>query len=139
MILDLLTRAWHEILARPSGPMAFRFYLQPSIAVALALRDGLRDARLGRPAYFWSLFSDKANRRQRLRDGWRSVGRVFLFAFLLDTIYQLAVLRGLRPFEGVIVATFLALVPYIVFRGPANRIARRIGHFGTHPSSSARA
>jgi hypothetical protein len=139
MILDLLTRAWHEILARPGGPMAFRFYLQPLIAVALALRDGVHDARDGRPAYFWSLFTDKPHRRERLRDGWRSVGKVFVLAFLLDTIYQLAVLRGLRPLEGVIVATFLALVPYIVFRGPANRIARRIGHSGTHPSSSARA
>jgi hypothetical protein len=139
MIFDLLTRGWHEILARPSGPMAFRFYLQPLVAIALAIRDGLRDARHRRPAYFWSLFSDKAHRRERLHDGWRSVGKVFVLAFVLDTIYQLVVLKGLRPVEGIMVATLLALVPYIVFRGPVNRIARRIGHVGSRPSSSARA
>jgi hypothetical protein len=138
-MIDLFTRAWHEILARPTGPMAFRFYLQPLVAVALAVRDGVRDAHSGRRAYFWSLLSDKPHRRERLREGWRSVGKVFIFAYVLDTIYQIFVLKGLRPVEGLIVATLLALVPYVIFRGPANRIARRIGHFGSRPSSSAQA
>src|SRR5689334_4540413 len=102
-MIEFLTRAWHQILARPTGPMAFRFYLQPLVAVALALRDGVHDARAGRTPYFWSLFSEKEHRRERLRDGWRSVGKVFVFAFLLDTIYQLIVLKELRPVEGLIV------------------------------------
>jgi hypothetical protein len=138
-MIEFLTNAWHQILARPSGPMAFRFYLQPLVALALAVRDGIHDAHRGRMPYFWSLLRDKAHRRERLRDGWRSVGKVFIFAFVLDTIYQLVVLKALRPGEGLIVATFLALVPYVCFRGPSNRIARRIGHARSRPSSSARA
>ena len=41
---DLLTRFWHEIAARPDGPLAMRFYLQPLMATFFAVRDGLKDA-----------------------------------------------------------------------------------------------
>jgi hypothetical protein len=136
---DLFSRAWHDILARPSGPMAIRFYLQPLVAIAFAVRDGRKDARGGRPAYFWSLFTDRSHRRERLREGWRSVGKVFIFAFVLDTVYQLVVLKGIRPVEGLIVAALLAFLPYLVFRGPVNRIARRLGRAGSRPDSTAHA
>ena len=133
---DIFARAWHEIVARPSGPMAVRFYLQPLMALVLAGRDGIRDAHRGRPPYFWALFTGHAPRRELVRDGWRAVGKIFVLAFALDTIYQLIVLKGLRPIEGLVVAAVLALVPYVLMRGPANRLARRLG---SHPDSSARA
>jgi hypothetical protein len=120
-------RMWHDIAARPSGPFAFRFYIQPLMAVLLATRDGLRDARAGRPAYFWALFTDPRNRSERIRDGMNSIGKVFVLAFILDTLYQLLVLRGLRPIEGLIVAVMLAIIPYVLLRGPVERIARRLG------------
>jgi hypothetical protein len=123
---ELLARLWREILERPEGPLAFRFYLQPLMASAFAIRDGIKDARAGRPAFFWALFTDPAGRRDRLRDGWRSIKRVFLFAIAIDLVYQLVVLRGLRPVEGLIVAVVLAIVPYVLVRGPVNRVARRI-------------
>lgn len=50
-IPDLLSRFWQEIAARPSGPLAFRFYLQPAMATFFAIRDGLRDARAGNAPY----------------------------------------------------------------------------------------
>lgn len=121
---DLLSQTWREIAARPDGPMAFRFYLQPLMALAFAVRDGLKDARAGRPAYFWSLFTDSAHRRDALRDGWRSVGKVFVLAVVLDLIYQLLVLRGLRPVQTLLVATALAIVPYVLARGPVSRFVR---------------
>jgi hypothetical protein len=77
---------WREILDRPDGPLAFRFYFQPAMAVFLALRDGIRDAKAGRPAYLWSLFTDPAGRLERLRDGWRSVGKIFVLAMVLDLL-----------------------------------------------------
>jgi hypothetical protein len=123
---ELLSRFWHELAQRPEGPMAFRFYLQPLMAIALAIHDGIKDARAGRPAYLFSLASEPAERRARLRDGWRSIGRVFMLAFGLDVIYQVAVLNGLRPVEGLVIALILAIVPYVLVRGPACRIA---GHF----------
>jgi hypothetical protein len=117
---------WREILERPSGPFAFRFYLQPLMAIFFALRDGLRDAKTGRPAYLWSAATDRAGRRELIRDGWRSVGKVFLVALLIDVVYQLVALHGLRPLEGLLVAAVLALVPYALLRGPANRLFRRV-------------
>src|SRR5262249_532100 len=111
-----LTRMWQEIIARPDGPMALRFYLQPLMATLFAVRDGMRDARAGRPLYSWSLFTDPANRVERLRDGWRSVGKIFFMALVLDLIYELVVLKGLRPAEDLLVATALAIVPYVLIR-----------------------
>jgi hypothetical protein len=42
-------RVWEQLIARPTGPMAFRFILQPIMAAIAALRDGVNDARSGRP------------------------------------------------------------------------------------------
>ncbi|MGZ3459037.1 MAG: hypothetical protein ACXU86_11100 [Archangium sp.] len=123
---DVLTHLWREIASRPEGPLAMRFYLQPLMAMLLALRDGLADAREGRPAYLWALFTDPAHRRELLRDGWRSIGKVFILASVLDVVYQLLVFRGLRPIQGLFVAVVLALVPYVLIRGPINRLARRL-------------
>jgi hypothetical protein len=115
---------WKEIVARPSGPMALRFYLQPLMATLIAIRDGVRDAHGGRPPYFWSLCSERSRTRERLHEGWRAVRKIFFLALILDTVYQLVVLHGLRPLSGLFVAAALALIPYILLRGPANRVAR---------------
>jgi hypothetical protein len=124
LVGDVLSQLWQEIVARPDGPMALRFYLQPLMAVIFAVRDGLKDARTGRPPYLWAIFTSPGERGALIRDGWRSVGKIFIIAVVLDTIYQFVVLGGLRPLEGLFVATVLALVPYILFRGPVNRLKR---------------
>jgi len=126
--MPILERIWDEIGARPGGPLALRFYLQPLMATALAVRDGIRDSRHERPAYLWAVFTDRSHRNELLRDGWRSIGKVFVLALVLDVIYQLVVLKGLRPVAGLLVAITLALVPYALIRGPVNRIARDIRH-----------
>jgi hypothetical protein len=124
--MDELHQVWQRIAARPSGPFALRFYLQPAMATIFAVRDGLRDAQAGKPAYFWSLFSDRENRRQRIREGWKSVGKIFIVAVILDIVYQLAVLHTVHPLETLLVATTLALIPYVIFRGPINRVVRKV-------------
>jgi hypothetical protein len=47
-------RVWDQLIARPTGPMAFRFILQPIMAAIAALRDGVNDARSRRSPYFWA-------------------------------------------------------------------------------------
>jgi hypothetical protein len=121
---ELFTRVWNDLIGRIGGPMSFRLLLQPAMALSFAIRDGLKDAREGRPAYFYSLFTDPANRRSRLLEGFKAVLRVFAFAIIMDLIYQMIVLRWFYPFEALIVAFVLAFLPYILFRGPVNRIAR---------------
>jgi hypothetical protein len=43
----------------------------------------------------------------------------------MDLIYEWVMGRRLYPLETLIVAIVLAVVPYVVLRGPINRIARR--------------
>jgi hypothetical protein len=43
----------------------------------------------------------------------------------MDAVYQWIVLRWIYPMELVVVVVLLALVPYVLLRGPINRIARR--------------
>jgi hypothetical protein len=122
---DLLTRIFENLIGRVSGPMKFRLILQPLMAIIFAIRSGLKDAKGGHPAYFWALFTDSAHRRDLLRDGWKSVGRVFILAIIIDAVYQFIVFRWVYPVEALLVAAILAFIPYLLIRGPVNRIARR--------------
>jgi hypothetical protein len=121
----LITPFTQHLIARVTGPMKFRLVLQPAMALFLAIRDGLKDAREGRPAYFWALFTDPGVRRAMLKDGWKSVGKVFTLAVVLDVVYQVIELHWVYPSQAVLVAAILAIVPYLLLRGPVNRIARR--------------
>jgi hypothetical protein len=123
---ETLTRVVNDVLGRLDGPLHFRFFLQPAMAIFFAIRDGLKDARDGRPAYFWSLFTEPGARRDVLRSGWKSISKVFIIAAVLDVIYQIVVLRWFYPFETLLVAVLLALVPYLLVRGPVNRIKRSL-------------
>ena len=126
--MDELTRTWHELIARPEGPLALRFYLQPIMALIFAVRDGLRDAKQNRPAYFWGMLAQANQRRDLMRSGWKSVGKIFVVAMIMDIVYQLLVLRGIRPIQTILVAVTVAIVPYVLLRGPVNRIARTFEH-----------
>jgi hypothetical protein len=121
---ELVTRFWDDLIGRIGGPMSFRLLLQPTMAMIFAIRDGLKDAREGRPAYFYSLFTEPENRRSRLREGFKAVSRVFALAIIMDLIYQVIILRWFYPLQALIVAFVLAFLPYILVRGPVNRIAR---------------
>jgi len=121
---EIFTRVWENLIGRISGPMTFRLILQPIMAVIFAIRAGLKDAKEGRPPYFWALFTHPAERRQLLRDGWKSVGRVFILAIVIDAVYQFIVCRCFYPGEALIVAFVLAIVPYLLVRGPVNRIRK---------------
>jgi len=111
-------------MARPSGPLGFRFILQPIMACALAIRDGIKDARQSRSPYFWIIWTDASLRNSKLREGSIAVGRVLILAAAMDVIYQLIALRGLRPLQTLVIAVVLAFLPYLVVRGPANRVAK---------------
>jgi hypothetical protein len=83
------------------------------------------DARTGKPPYFWSLLTDPAHRTEMLKDGWKSVGKIFVIALVLDMIYQVVVLNFVYPVEAIVVALLLAIVPYLLVRGLVTRIARK--------------
>jgi|SRR5215831_71003 len=121
---DFFSRICEDLVGRLHGPLSFRFILQPVMATIFAFRDGIRDAQQGEPAYFWSLFTDSGRRSDRIRGGWKTISRVFILAVIMDVIYQLIVLHTIYPGEALIVAIVLAILPYLVLRGPINRLVR---------------
>jgi hypothetical protein len=119
----IITRIAHNMVERVTGPMKFRLLLQPAMATYFAIRGGLQDAKQCRPPYFWGLFTDKGERESMLKNGWKSIGKVFILAIVLDVVYQLIEHRWtVYPGEAVLVAIILAIVPYLLIRGPVNRI-----------------
>ena len=124
---DILMRIFDDLAGRVSGPMKFRLLLQPLMAVIFAIKDGMKDAHEGRAPYFWSMFSDPGHRRDLLRSGWKSVGKIFVLALILDAVYQYIELRWFYPNEALLVAFILAIIPYVLLRGPANRLTSRKG------------
>jgi len=130
----MIVRGFLNIVDRFGGPMTFRVILQPTMAALLALRAGLKDAREGKPPYLWTLLTDSTKRYDLLREGWRSIARIFILAIVMDIIYELIVLGWIYPLETVVVAILLAVVPYLLIRGPVNRVAR---HWRRKRESSA--
>jgi hypothetical protein len=100
------------------------------MAAFLAVRAGLADARAHRAPYLWHVLSEPDDRPQLFRDAWKDVGKVFIIALVLDGVYQLLVFRWVYPVQSLLVAIALAIVPYLIFRGPATRVMRRrqMGH-----------
>ena len=121
---DMFYRLTHDLLGRIGGPMSFRVICQPLMSAFFAVRDGVHDGKTGRPAYFWSFFTDPTHVGERLRECWTSVSRIFFLAVVLDVIYQVSQFHRFYPGEALITAVFLAVIPYILLRGPIGRIAR---------------
>lgn len=122
---DLWMRIAENLNDRVSGPMKFRLFLQPVMASIFAILSGLKDAKSGKPPYFWALVTEPGHRADMIKDGWKSVGKVFVLALILDVVYQIIVLRFVYPGEAVLVAFLLAIVPYLILRGLVTRIARK--------------
>jgi hypothetical protein len=124
-----LSRTVDHMIGRITGPLCFRLILQPSVAAFMAVRAGLRDAKQGRQPFLWSALFEPGQHRILVREGWRDIGKVFAVAFMLDSIYELVVLRWLYPLQSLIVAFTLAILPYVLLRGPVTRIA---SHYSTN-------
>src|SRR5208337_1123675 len=120
-----ITRFWENLIGRVGGPLTFRLMLQPIMVAIIAVRAGLKDAREGNPPYSWAIFTDPVARGKLLREGWKAVAKVFVISVIMDIIYQVIVHQWFYPFETLIVGAILALLPYLLVRGPVNRIARR--------------
>jgi hypothetical protein len=104
-MIELFARVWENVSDRLSGPLHLRFILQPAAAVIIAVR-----ARRDSPLEF--------------RTAWKDIGIVWTMAFVFDAVYQLVVLHWFYVGESVLIASFLALIPYVVVRQSMMRLAR---------------
>jgi hypothetical protein len=120
---DMWARIAEHLADRVTGPMHFRVFLQPAMATVFAVIDGLKDAKSGAPPYFWSLLTEPAERGAMLKSGWKSVGKIFLLAVVLDVVYQVIEQRFVYPGEVMLVAIVLAIIPYLLIRGLVTRLA----------------
>jgi hypothetical protein len=68
---------------------------------------------------------DPVHRRERLREGIRATVRVVLLGVAIDTLYQFQVHGTVYPGEALGIALLLGFVPYLLIRGPTDRLARR--------------
>lgn len=121
---DLFNWVWIHLIGRVAGPLKFRLLLQPTVAALFAIRAGLKDAREGRVPYGWAIFTEPARRGELLREGWQEVAKVFILGTVMDVIYQYLILGWIYPLAALFVAFLLALVPYLLIRGPVTRLAR---------------
>ena len=134
MAIPSAAEMWSEMVGRLHGPFAFRFVLQPVMAAIYALRDGVQDAHEGKPAYFWNVVTH-SGRRAQLSTAWHRVLRVMALGVVMDVLYQLIVFKTIHPLQLVVIVLGLAFVPYVLLRGPVNRIAKR--WVRTHPRKKA--
>ena len=121
---EVRARTWHDLLERPDAMMRFRFIFQPIMALIAALHDGIEDAKLGRSPYIWTLLNSAAERSGRLAEGMIATARILLLGLVMDAIYQLIVFETFYPAQAVIIAIALGFVPYLLLRGPIERVAR---------------
>lgn len=130
-MIDIFERIWHNLMERTEGPMHFRFFLQPTMSLIFAVRAAISDVKSGRVPYLWRLASSQKHERKIIMgEAWKHVGKIFLLGFVLDVVYQLVVIFGLKTeekfyiLESILVAFILAIIPYLLFRGPVNRLVR---------------
>lgn len=119
-----VVRFYSDLIGRAEGPMTFRFVLQPTMALLMAVRDGFKDARAGRAPYFWTIVNDPAHRSASLREGRKATGRILVLGLVMEVIYQYRVFGTFHVLEAVNFILLLCFVPYLIMRGPINRLAR---------------
>jgi hypothetical protein len=112
-----------DMVARLHGPGRVRFILQPTIAIILGVRDGVWDARAGRPPFLSALVF-RARRRELVRGALASVRDLVAVAILLDVVSQLLIFRMVHPGAALVLGPVLIATPYAFSRAAANRIAR---------------
>ena len=123
-ILEMVARGFEQLIGRLSGPLNFRLFVMPTVVTILAIRAGLKDAREGQPAFMWAIFTNPDQRRRLIRSGLSDVGKIFIVAVVLDSAYQLFVLREFHVLQVLFVAVACAIVPYVLIRGPVTRLTR---------------
>ncbi len=121
---DILSRAWDQLLARPTGPFQFRFILQPLMAVFLGIRAGMNGSQ-DKLLPIFSTDTDREIRACRTHPR-RFEGHREIVHPCGGPGLHLVEIRWIYPLQAGIVGVVLAIIPYIGVRGPANRLANRM-------------
>lgn len=111
-----------DIAARLTGPMSFRFIVQPVIAIILGIRDGILDARAGTPPFIYDVIFKPEDRRKQLKSALKAVLKPVILGIVLDGIVQYLMFKQIWPVAAILVGSLVIGVPYALARGLTNRI-----------------
>jgi hypothetical protein len=114
-----------DMIARFHGPGRMRFILQPTVAIIIGARDGVKDARAGNPPFLWNLVFRSSDRPGLVRGALASVRDLVAVAILLDVVAQLLIFRMVHPVAALLLGPVLIAVPYASSRALTNRLKRR--------------
>jgi hypothetical protein len=111
-----------HLVARLTGPMHFRLILQPLVAIALGIRDGLKDARASRPPFILDLIAPPEGRKRQLKRALQAISKPLIIAIILDAVAQYLMFGVIYAGAAVFVGVVIMAVPYSLARGLTNRI-----------------
>jgi hypothetical protein len=124
--MDLYSRSFGEGLeARMTGPGKGRFVLQPLVAIALGIRDGIADAKQDKPPYFIRVLFKSERKFHVLKSSLKSIATPLTVGIVLDMVLQWVIFQGVFLLPALIAGAILVALPYSIARGLSNRVARR--------------
>jgi hypothetical protein len=123
--VDFLLNILNRVLARLTGPLKLRFILQPIMAILLGVRDGVNDAKAGRPPFLFSVLTDPKGHKHDIRKAMRSLLVPLVIATVLDGVAQYLLFGWIRISGALVVGAMLMGLPYVVARALTNRIVSR--------------
>src|ERR1700751_227197 len=129
-------RFFQDIVARLSRPGRLRFVVQPTVAIMLGVRSGIKDAQAGFAPFLWALAFHGIYRRKLLRSAFASIRNLVAVAILLDLISQFLIFHEVRPGAALLVGPVLITLPYALARALTNRIVCRRSHLAPRPHVS---
>jgi hypothetical protein len=103
------------------GPGSMRFYIQPSIALLLGLRDGARDARLKQHPFLFALATHKGERGDLLKQAIAAIVVPLCIATAASLVIQYLVVAKMHLLYALLYAFIFVALPYGITRGLANR------------------
>jgi hypothetical protein len=94
-------------------------------AIFLGIRDGVTDAKLGRPPYVIGLFfagHGAIPRRELLKTSFRRIVIPLAIGIIFDMIVQWELFHRVIIVGAILVGALLVALPYTIARGVTNRI-----------------
>ncbi|HEU5233502.1 MAG TPA: hypothetical protein VFU50_11620 [Terriglobales bacterium] len=123
---------FHDMLARLTGPGKLRFIIQPTVAIILGARHGIKDSRANLRPFLSMLTFHASHRRHAFATAIADVRDLVAIAILLDIISQALIFHNIHPGAALILGPVLIAIPYSLARELANRIFR-----GRRPRATA--
>ena len=124
--MELYPRSFDAgLMARLTGPGKARFIVQPLVAIAIGIRDGIADAKQDKSPYLIRILFKGEHKLDVLKTSLRRIAVPLTIGIVLDMILQWVMFQTVFLLPAIMAGTILIALPYSIARGLSNRIARR--------------